>query len=388
MSVITPALQTTVIPGLKTIAEKVYRGERINEDECLLLFEKATLPFVAALANFIREKLHADKTYFNRNFHIEPTNVCVFACKFCSYSRLYAHRDEGWELTMEQMLDSVKKYDGKPITEVHIVGGVHPKMNLEFFAELLRKIKQHRPQLHIKGFTAVELDYMFRKAKVTAEEGLKILHDAGLDSLPGGGAEIFHPEIRKQICDDKVDADGWLHIHETAHKLGMNTNATILYGHIEKYHHRIHHMKWLRDLQDKTHGFNCFIPLKFRNHDNDMSHVAESSVTEDMKMYAIARIFMDNFPHLKAYWPMLGRESAQLTLSFGVNDIDGTIDDSTKIYSMAGSEEQQPVMTTAQIVTLIKQVKRRPIERDTLYNEIKDYSGTSFNADEFKPEMN
>ncbi len=388
MSVITPALQTTVIPGLKTIAEKVYRGERINEDECLLLFEKATLPFVAALANFIREKLHADKTYFNRNFHIEPTNVCVFACKFCSYSRLYAHRDEGWELTMEQMLDSVKKYDGKPITEVHIVGGVHPKMNLEFFAELLRKIKQHRPQLHIKGFTAVELDYMFRKAKVTAEEGLKILHDAGLDSLPGGGAEIFHPEIRKQICDDKVDADGWLHIHETAHNLGMHTNATILYGHIEKYHHRIHHMKCLRDLQDKTHGFNCFIPLKFRNYDNDMSHVAESSVTEDMKMYAIARIFMDNFPHLKAYWPMLGRESAQLTLSFGVNDIDGTIDDSTKIYSMAGSEEQQPVMTTAQIVTLIKQVKRNPIERDTLYNEIKDYSGTSFNADEFKPEMN
>jgi aminodeoxyfutalosine synthase len=388
MSVITSALQTTVAPGLKKIAEKVYRGERINEEECLLLFEKATLPFVAALANFIREKLHSDKTYFNRNFHIEPTNVCVFACKFCSYSRLYAHRDEGWELTMEQMLDSVKKYDGKPITEVHIVGGVHPKMNLEFFAELLRKIKQHRPQLHIKGFTAVELDYMFRKAKLTAEEGLKILHDAGLDSLPGGGAEIFHPEIREQICADKVDADGWLHIHETAHRLGMHSNATMLYGHIEKYHHRIQHMKCLRDLQDKTHGFNCFIPLKFRNHDNDMSHVAESSVTEDMKMYAIARIFMDNFPHLKAYWPMLGRENAQLTLSFGVNDIDGTIDDSTKIYSMAGSEEQQPVMTTAQIVTLIKQVKRKPIERDTLYNEIKDYSDIGWKTVELNTAMN
>jgi len=363
---------------LKVIAGKVLNKERITDGDALILFEKGSLPFLGTLANYIREQLHGDKTYFNRNFHIEPTNVCVFACKFCSYSRLYAHRDEGWELGMQQMLDIVKSYDGKPITEVHIVGGVHPKMNLEFFCELLQKIKQHRHELHIKGFTAVELDYMFRKAKLSTEEGMKKLHDAGLDSLPGGGAEIFHPEIRQQICDDKVDADGWLHIHETAHKLGMHTNATMLYGHIEKYEHRIDHMKRLRELQDRTHGFNTFIPLKFRNKDNDMSNIDEVSIVEDMKMYAVARIYLDNFPHLKAYWPMLGRQNAQLTLSFGVNDIDGTIDDSTKIYSMAGSEEQNPAMSTEELVTLIKQVKRTPVERDTLYNVIKDYSDAEF----------
>jgi aminodeoxyfutalosine synthase len=374
--------------GLITIAEKVSAGERITDEECLLLFEKGSLGFVGSLANFIREKLHGDTTYFNRNFHIEPTNVCVFSCNFCSYSRLYAHRDEGWELSLEQMLDMVKKYDGKPITEVHIVGGVHPKMNLEFFAELLRKIKAHRPGLHIKGFTAVELDYMFRKAKLTNAEGLKLLQQAGLDSLPGGGAEIFDNEIRKQICADKVDADGWLAIHEAAHRLGMHSNATMLYGHIENYHHRIDHMKRLRELQDRTHGFNTFIPLKFRNKDNDMSHVPETSLVEDMKMYAVARIYLDNFPHLKAYWPMLGRQNAQLSLSFGVNDIDGTIDDSTRIYSMAGAEEQNPSMTTAELVTLIKQVRRKPVERDTLYNVIKDYSNIDFKEPEIGAALN
>ena len=363
---------------LKIISEKIFNKERISVEDGLLLFEKGSLSFLGTLANYIREDLHGDKTYFNRNFHIEPTNVCVFACKFCSYSRLYAHRDEGWELSMQQMLDIVKSYDDKPITEVHIVGGVHPKMNLDFFCELLQKIKLHRPSLHIKGFTAVELDYMFRKTKLSVEEGMKKMHDAGLDSLPGGGAEIFHPEIREQICDDKVDADGWLHIHEAAHNLGMHTNATMLYGHIENYSHRIDHMRRLRELQDKTHGFNTFIPLKFRNQNNDMSDVTESSIVEDMKMYAVARIYLDNFPHLKAYWPMLGRQNAQLSLSFGVNDIDGTIDDSTKIYSMAGSEEQNPAMTTEELVTLIKQVKRTPVERDTLYNVVRDYSQTDF----------
>jgi aminodeoxyfutalosine synthase len=301
---------------------------------------------------------------------------------------LYAHRDEGWELTMDQMMDIVKKYDGKPVTEVHIVGGVHPKMNLEFFKTLMRKIKAHRPELHIKGFTAVELDYMFRKAGKTIEEGMKYLHEAGLDSLPGGGAEIFDPEIRMQICADKVNADGWLSIHETAHNLGMHSNATMLYGHIEKYIHRIDHMRRLRELQDKTSGFNTFIPLKFRNRDNDMSHVPESTVTEDMKMYAVARIYLDNFPHIKAYWPMLGRQSAQLSLSFGVNDIDGTIDDTTKIYSMAGAEEQNPSMTTAQLVMLIKQAKRKPVERGTLYNVIRDYSNIDEKEIETNPLLN
>jgi aminodeoxyfutalosine synthase len=226
----------------------------------------------------------------------------------------------------------------------------------------------------VKGFTAVELDYMFRKAKLTVEEGMETLKNAGLQSLPGGGAEIFHEDIRSEIAGDKVSGEGWLKIHETAHHLGLHSNATMLYGHIEKFEHRVDHMSKLRSLQDKTNGFNTFIPLKFRNSNNDMSNVPESTITEDMRMYAIARIYLDNFPHLKAYWPMLGRQNAQLTLSFGVNDIDGTIDDSTKIYSMAGSEEQTPTITTEELVILIKQANRTPIERDTLYNELKDFS--------------
>lgn len=367
-------VDTTLDVTLKEIALKVRKAERISDQDCLVLFERASLGFLGTLANFIREKYHGDKTYFNRNFHIEPTNVCVFSCKFCSYSRLYAHKEEGWELSIDQMLNIVKSYDGKPITEVHIVGGVHPKMNMAYFIELIQKIHAHRPDLHVKGFTAVELDYMFRKAKLTVEEGMKQLKEAGLQSLPGGGAEIFHPEIRSIIAADKVSGSGWLGIHEAAHNLGMFTNATMLYGHIENYHHRIDHMSKLRDLQDKTKGFNTFIPLKFRNANNDMSNVAESTITEDMRLYAIARIYLDNFAHLKAYWPMLGRQNAQLSLSFGVNDIDGTIDDSTKIYSMAGSEEQTPTMTTTELITLIRQVKRTPIERDTLYNELHDFN--------------
>lgn len=358
---------------LRKIGEKVVNKKRIFFEEGVLLFEKAELPYLGALANFIRESLHGNRTYFNRNFHIEPTNVCVFSCAFCSYSRLYAHREEGWELSIDQMMDTVKKYDGKPVTEVHIVGGVHPKMNLYFFADLLQKIKKHRPELHIKGFTAVELDYMFRKAKLTVEEGLKLLKESGLDSLPGGGAEIFDSEIRKQICMDKVDSEGWLNIHRSAHLLGMHSNATMLFGHIEKYTHRIDHMERLRSLQDETGGFNTFIPLKFRNKGNDMSNITESSTIEDMKLYAVSRIYMDNFAHVKAYWPMLGRQKAQLTLSFGVNDLDGTIDDSTKIYSMAGSEEQNPALSTTELVALIKQAKREPVERDTLYKEIRNY---------------
>ena len=367
---------------LQEIGNKIIKNERLVFDEGVYLFEKASLPFVGALANWKRESLHGNKTYFNKNFHIEPTNVCVFSCKFCSYSKLYAHKEEGWELTIDQMMDIVKSYDGKPVTEVHIVGGVHPKLTLEFFLELMRTIKAHRPELHIKAFTPVELEYMFRKAKVTKEEGMKLAHEAGLDSLPGGGAEIFHPDIRTVICADKATADEWLHIHKTAHNLGMHSNATLLYGHIEKYEHRIDHMERLRQLQDETKGFNTFIPLKFRNKDNDMHDVPESTLANDLKMYAISRLYLDNFPHVKAYWPMLGRETAQLTLSYGVNDIDGTIDDTTKIYSMAGSEEQTPVMTTEQLVGLIKQAKRQPIERGTLYNVIQDYSNYEFAENE------
>ena len=361
---------------LRAIAQKVTNKIRITPTDALTVFQQGEIGFLGALANHVREQRYGDKTFFNRNFHIEPTNVCVFSCAFCAYSKLYKNREEGWELSIDQMMHIVRKYDGIPVTEVHIVGGVHPKLDLDFFCDLLQQIKAHRPELHLKGFTAVELDYMFRKANLTREEGLKKLRDAGLQSLPGGGAEIFAPDIRMQICADKIDGDGWLDIHKTAHRLGMHSNATMLYGHIETYEHRVDHMNQLRIIQDETKGFNCFIPLKFRNQDNDMSHIAESSLIEDMKMYAVARIFMDNFAHLKAYWPMLGRNTAQLLLNFGVDDLDGTIDDSTKIYSMAGSEEQNPAMSTTEICDLIYDAQRIPVERETLYNELEVYKKT------------
>lgn len=371
-----------VLPELKTIAEKVLAGERVTFNEGVLLFEKGELGYLGSLANYIREQKHGDATYFNRNFHVEPTNICVFDCKFCSYSRLLKHKMEGWEYSEEQILDIVRSYDGKPVTEVHIVGGVHPKMGLQYFADLIKKIKEIRPEIHVKAFTAVELEYMCRKAKVSYRGGLQILKDHGQDSLPGGGAEIFDEEIRNEICADKCTSQQWLEIHETAHSLGMPSNATMLYGHIEKFQHRIDHMNRLRELQDKTGGFNTFIPLKFRNKDNQMSHIPEVSVVEDLRNYAVSRIYMDNFPHLKAYWPMIGRSTAQLSLNFGVNDIDGTIDDSTKIYSMAGSEEQNPALTTRQLVDLIKEVGRHPIERDTLYNVVTDYMDYDFEQEE------
>jgi aminodeoxyfutalosine synthase len=294
---------------------------------------------------------------------------------------LIKHRGEGWEYTMDEMFNIVKKYDGQPVTEVHIVGGVLPQYDLEFYTTLFKKIKAYRPELHIKALTPVEYHYIFKKAKVSYEEGMKQIKESGVDSLPGGGAEIFAPEIREQIAADKCNADQWLRIHEIWHELGMRSNATILYGHIENYSHRIDHMRRLRELQDKTGGFQTYIPLKFRNKDNEMSHLAETTVVEDLKNYAVSRIYLDNFDHIKAYWPMLGRHMAQVSMSFGVDDLDGTIDDTTKIYSMAGSEEQNPSMTTYDLVTLIKNAGRTPVERDTLYHELKDWSDASFDED-------
>jgi len=278
-------------------------------------------------------------------------------------------------------MDIVKSYDDQPVTEVHIVGGVLPQYDLAFYTDLFSSIKKHRPELHIKALTPVEYHYIFKKAKVSYEEGMKLIKESGADSMPGGGAEIFHPDIRDQIAGGKCSGEQWLRIHEIWHELGMHSNATMLYGHIESYKHRIHHLEELRKLQDKTGGFQTFIPLKFRNKDNQMSHLDEVSVIEDLRNYAISRIYLDNFDHIKAYWPMIGRETTQLSLAFGVNDIDGTIDDTTKIYSMAGSEEQNPAMSTRDIVELIRRVDRTPIERDTLYNVVLDYSEVEFAED-------
>lgn len=285
-------------------------------------------------------------------------------------------------MQVEDMMDAVRKYDGIPVTEVHITGGVVPKQDLAFYAEFFKQCKAHRPDLHIKGLTPVEYYYIFKKAKLSHYEGLKYLKEVGLDSMPGGGAEIFHPEVREKIAADKCNAEQWLDIHTQAHKLGMRTNATMLYGHIEEFWHRVDHMERLRKLQDETQGFQAFIPLKFRNKDNQMSHVPEVSVVEDLRNYAVARIYLDNFDHIKAYWAMISRETAQLSLSYGVDDIDGTIDDTTKIYSMAGAEEQTPAMSTQELVELIRKVDRHPVERDTLYNIVTDYKDVEFEEQE------
>lgn len=366
---------------LRSIAEKVERSERITPAEGLTLFEKGPLGFVGALANHIREQKHGDHTYFNRNFHIEPTNVCLYTCTFCSYSRIIKKRGEGWEYSLDEIMDIVKSYDGKPVTEVHIVGGVLPQYDVPFYAELFRAIKAHRPDLHVKALTPVEYHYIFKKAKISYEAGMQLMLEAGLDSMPGGGAEIFDEELRDKIAGGKCSSEQWLRIHEIWHELGKRSNATMLYGHIENFAHRIDHLNRLRELQDKTGGFQTFIPLKFRNKGNEMSDVPESTTVEDLRNYAISRIYLDNFDHIKAYWPMIGRSTAQLSLAFGVNDIDGTIDDTTRIYSMAGSEEQNPALSTEDLVKLIRNVGRKPIERDTLYGVITDYTDVEFADD-------
>ena len=363
----------SIANNLQPIVAKIINEKRINQKEGLLLYNEASISLLGTLANSIRENINGNNTFFNKNIHIEPTNICVFDCKFCSYSRKLSKRIEAWEYTIDEMIEKIKAYDNKDITEVHLVGGVHPKMGLYYFIELIEKIKAIRPDIHIKAFTAVELEYMCRKAKVTYKEGLQKLKDAGQNSLPGGGAEIFDEEIRNKICADKCNSDTWLEIHEIAHSLKMPSNATMLYGHIEKPIHIIDHLNRLRNLQDKSRGFNTFIPLKYRNGNNQMSNINEGSLINDIKVFAFSRIYLDNFKHLKAYWPMIGKKTTQNLLSFGVDDIDGTIDDTTKIYSMAGVEDQNPTMTTEEIIKLVKDVGRTPIQRDTLYNIVKEY---------------
>lgn len=367
---------------VEAVIRKALNGSRITPEEGLLLYQQASLSLLGLAADVIRGQKHGQHVYFNRNFHIEPTNKCVFDCKFCAYSRKIQQEEDAWELNEQEILDRVRKYEGQPVTEVHIVGGVHPKMSLHYFAGVLHQIRALRPDLHIKAFTAVELDYMFRKAKVSAEEGFALLKENGLGSIPGGGAEIFAPEVREKICADKADGDTWLRIHETAHRMGIPSNCTMLYGHIETYAHRIDHMNRLRELQDRTHGFNTFIPLKFRHEHSQMDYLPEVSITEDLRCYAVSRIFLDNIPHLKAYWPMMGRQASQLLLHFGVDDMDGTIDDSTRIYSMAGAEEQRPALSTCELVELIRGAGREAIERDTLYQIRKDWTKEVFETAE------
>jgi len=357
---------------LRKIEESVTDGNRIDQNDGLYLYESAGLGYLSRLACLVKERKSGKSVYFNRNFHIEPTNICIHNCRFCSYSRKF-NQPGSWEMNLDDILLEINQFKGLSATEVHIVGGVHPHRGLDYYENMLRQIRKLNPTLFIKAFTAVELDFMFRKSQVSIEEGLTRLKSAGLDSIPGGGAEIFDEELRNRICPDKTDSETWLAIHESAHRIGIPSNATMLYGHLENYEHRINHLNRLRQLQDRTGGFQVFIPLKYRKANNSLGEIGEVSIIEDLRNYAISRIFLDNFPHLKAYWPMIGKEIAGLSLSFGVDDLDGTIEDTTRIYSMAGAEDQNPAMTTEGLVTLIRSSGLEPVERDTLYNTLKIY---------------
>jgi aminodeoxyfutalosine synthase len=360
-------ISTHIPENQKRIASKIFAGEQITPEEGILLFREGDLSFLALLADHVRRRINGKKTYYNRNVHIEPTNICVYNCKFCAYSN---HQSPfSWELTIDEMVKTVEEL-GDEITEVHIVGAVHPGRDIHYYAGLLKRVRIARPSIHIKAFTAIEIEYMVRKAEMSLEQGLQLLKDSGLDSIPGGGAEIFDEKIREVICGQKSTSETWLEVHETAHRLGIPSNATILYGHVEQYEHRINHLLRLRDLQDRTQGFNAFIPLKFRNKNNELSWIEEVSLIEDMRNYAVSRIFLDNIPHIKAYWPMIGKKMAAMSLSFGVDDLDGTINDSTKIYSLAGADDQNPAFSSAEIEDLIRNAGLEPVERDSLYNII------------------
>jgi aminodeoxyfutalosine synthase len=356
--------------GLLDIDDKLQRGERLTVDDGVRLFECGDLLAVGWLANREREKRHGAKTYFNYNLRIEATNVCVASCLFCSFARLQPGMPGAYTMSLEEAWDKLRQREHQPITELHIVNGLHPDLPFEYYTELLRGYKRIRPGIHLKCFTAVEIAFFADVYKKTDEQVLRELMDAGLDSLPGGGAEIFAARVRKKICDDKCGSDRYLEIHRTAHRLGMRTNVTMLYGHIETYAERVDHMMRCRDLQDETGGFQAFIPLAFHPDNNQMRKLPAPGGADTLRTHAVARLMCDNIPHVKAFWIATGVDIAQAALWFGVDDLDGTVQEE-KIYHMAGSSTPEG-MTTAELTRLVRAAGREPLERDTFYRVVND----------------
>jgi aminodeoxyfutalosine synthase len=352
------------------IRDKVRDGESLTLEDGVALFEHKNLLEVGALANEVRERLHGDRTYFNRNLHINATNVCEASCRFCSFARLEEGKPGAYTMSHAEAWSKLQaRLDAKdPITEIHIVNGLHPGLAFDYYTELLGGLKRLQPDIHLKAFTAVELHYYAKKYGMTYAEVITKLRAAGLDSIPGGGAEIFAPRVRKKICDDKCTADEWLEVHRTAHGLGLRSNCTMLYGTIETLEERVDHMLRLRALQAETGGFQTFIPLAFHPDNNALMKLPGPTGVEDLRTYGVARLVLDNIPHLKAYWIMLGVKTAQSALWFGADDLDGTVQEE-KIYHMAGAETPQ-AMSPAEIVRLIRNAGREPVERDTLYNVV------------------
>lgn len=354
-------------PVLETISKKVHAGERLSFDDGMALETHADLHYLGELANLVRERKNGNVAYYNVNTHLNPTNVCVYRCQFCAF-RADLKSPKGYVMSDEQMLHRAREATGRGATELHIVGGLHHHKGFDWYKHILQIIHDDCPSLHLKAWTAVEWDWFQRMTKRPLEDLMREMIDAGLGSLPGGGAEIFHPDVRSVLCEHKADGEEWIKVHRTAHRLGLRSNATMLYGSIEKPEHRMDHLLKLRALQDETGGFQTFIPLAFHPENNRLSHIPKPSGLMDLKQMAIGRLMLDNFPHVKAYWVMLGIKTAQVALSYGADDIDGTVVHEI-IYHDAGSDSPQE-MTVADLRKLIEEAGRTPVERDTLYNRV------------------
>jgi aminodeoxyfutalosine synthase len=352
--------------GLADIDDKLQAGERLTFDDGVRLFDAPDLLAVGWLANREREKRHEARTYFNYNLRLEPTNVCEASCLFCSFARLKPGMPEAYTMSLEEAWDKLRQRANQPLTELHIVNGLNPHLPFSYYTDLLRGFKRIRPGIHLKCFTAIEIAYFSELYGMTDEQVLRELIDAGLDSLPGGGAEIFAERVRRKICHDKADADRYLSIHRLAHRLGIKTNVTMLYGHIETMEERVDHMLRTRALQDETGGFQAFIPLAFHPDNNQMRKLPAPSGTDTLRVHAVSRLMLDNVPHIKAFWIATGLELAQTALWFGVDDLDGTVQEE-KIYHMAGSHTPEG-MTTSALSRLVRAAGREPLERDTFYN--------------------
>ena len=366
---------------LRPLAEKVLSGERFDEADAMLCFTTPHVLHLGRLADHVRRRLHGNAAYFNLNRHINPTNICVYTynCKFCSFAAL-ADEPHAWQMTHEEVYEHAAAQGGNEVTEFHIVGGLHPDLDMAWYEEMLRGLKERFPDVHLKAFTAIEIGWFAKRERISIEEVLVRLRDAGLGSLPGGGAEIFHEEVRKIICDGKLDAEEWIEVHRVAHGLGIQSNCTMLYGHVERPEHKVDHLMRLRDLQDDTGGFNAFIPLAYHPENNYMGLEYHTTGTEDLRHLATARLVLDNVPHVKAYWIMVTPKLAQVALSFGANDVDGTVVEET-IYHMAGAETEQK-MSRGELERIVREAGFEPIERDTLYRPIRrDPSGARDTAE-------
>lgn len=356
--------------GLADIAEKVTAGKRLDFEEGVRLYNNHDLLSVGLLADIVRTRLHGRVAYFNRNMHLNYSNICVLSCKFCAFGKKESEK-EAYRFSIEEIRQKIREKKDEPLTEVHIVGGLDPKLPWEYYTEMIRIIKEEKPDILVKAFTCIEIEFFSRKFGKSVEKVLSELMDAGLDTMPGGGAEVFSENVRTELHKRKLDEDGWIRVAKIAHRMGIKTNCTMLYGHIETVEDRVHHLCSLREAQDETGGFQAFIPLAFHPENTQLSHLPNTSGFLDLRSIAVSRLMLDNIPNIKAYWVMLGTKVAQLALSFGANDIDGTVTEE-KIVRMAGGKTRG-VLTTEEILFLIRDAGYHPVERDSLYSIVREY---------------